>query len=104
MANSFLYVIGPKVNGPVKIGFSAKPEQRLKTLQTGFPETLYLHHKAGVDKSRVRILETAVHKDMSYKKTKGEWFDMTPHEASGIIEFFKIRFEDVGPNVIKELT
>ena len=56
----------------VKIGFSIDPQNRKSQLQTGNP------HKLGVDfahpTTRPRDLEDRIHKDLSIKQVRGEWY------------------------------
>lgn len=88
----FIYAIGTQTHQ--KIGFSSDVEQRLRNLQTANSEKLCVHHKVEVPKKRARILERKIHKEMSYKRVKGEWFDMSPKDAKNILEFMKIRWLD----------
>ncbi len=89
----FLYVIGNKSNRQ-KIGFSKNVEKRLKTLQTGNSEELLLHYYVSVPENRVRILEKKIHQELSYKRLKGEWFDMSPDDAKYFLDFSIIRWLD----------
>jgi len=101
---SYLYVIGPKQNGPVKIGFSAHPEQRLKTLQTSHPDPLVIHHTVKFDSKNIRELEKIIHKEVSHKKTQGEWFNISPQDASLLLEHMFILHEDKTLSQLKALT
>ena len=89
----FLYVIGPR-EGPQKIGLSGDVAKRLQTLQTGFPEELFVHHTEEVSTKKVRLLEKKIHTELNYKRAKGEWFNLTPEEAKEFLIFFKIRYAD----------
>ena len=89
----YIYVIGP-VTGPQKIGISKDVNVRLKNLQTGNPEKLYIHHMEEINPKRVRILEKKIHRDLNHLKLKGEWFNITTDEAIQFVIFFKIRYED----------
>jgi predicted GIY-YIG superfamily endonuclease len=90
---SFLYVIGNNTNRQ-KIGFSADVDRRLKTLQTGNPDKLNIHYFIECEDSKVRKLEKKLHKELSYKRLNGEWFNMTPKEAIEFLEFARIRWLD----------
>mgnify|MGYP001165025595 CR=1 FL=1 len=103
MSGSFLYVIGPENEGPVKIGFSKHPEKRLKSIQTGHPEKLILHHKTQFDQTKIRLVERKIHNDLSYKKVNGEWFNITPEEACDWLDYMLITYEDVSAGVMKLL-
>jgi predicted GIY-YIG superfamily endonuclease len=89
----FLYVIGNKSNRQ-KIGFSKNVEKRLKTLQTGNSEELLLHYYVQVPEHRVRILEKKIHLELSYKRLKGEWFDISADDAKQFLDFAMIRWLD----------
>jgi hypothetical protein len=90
----YLYAIGTMENKQ-KIGFSKNPENRLKTLQTGNSEPLYLHYKFEINESTARKFEMHVHKDLSYKRIKGEWFDMSVQEAIDQMTYHEIMRESV---------
>ena len=90
---AYLYVIGTKTNRQ-KIGFSADVEKRLSSIQTGNPEQLYIHHKIECATEKTRPLEKKIHAELSYKRIKGEWFDMTPEEATSYLEFARITWLD----------
>lgn len=88
----YLYVIGNCTNKQ-KIGFSANVEKRLKSLQTGNPDKLEIHHKI-LCKGNHRELEKKIHQELSYKRLSGEWFSMTPEEATNYLEFARITWLD----------
>jgi hypothetical protein len=89
---SYLYVIGSE--NSVKIGFSKRPESRLKQLQTANGEALKLHHKEAFDERRIRLYEKAIHKELSHKKMKGEWFDLSPDDAVLHVKHLRMYYED----------
>lgn len=89
----YIYVIGPKV-GPQKIGITKDLKSRLKAIQTGNPDKLFIHHFEEVETKQVRPLEKKIHLELSYKKLKGEWFDLTPEEAVDFLTYFTIRYGD----------
>jgi hypothetical protein len=84
----FIYAIGTETRQ--KIGFSKDPRARLKQLQTGNAEQLVLHHYIEVPEDRLRLLEKFLHKDIGYKKLKGEWFSMTKNEVVDYLTFAEI--------------
>jgi hypothetical protein len=84
----YIYVIGTEKRQ--KIGFSSDPSARLKQLQTGNPESLQLHYRISVPEDQVKLLERFLHKDIGYKRIKGEWFDMTKDEAINYLTFAEI--------------
>lgn len=87
----FIYVIGNNEKKQ-KIGFTNDVNVRLKTLQTGNPEKLILHHYVEIPKNRVRILEKKIHSELNYKRLTGEWFSLTPQEAKNFLDFAVIRW------------
>jgi hypothetical protein len=89
----FLYVIGTNERYQ-KIGFSANVERRLKSLQTGNPDKLQIHHVELVPKEQVRLLERKIHKDLAHYRLKGEWFNLTSQEAVDLLKFNLIRWLD----------
>ena len=89
----YIYAIGNK-DSLQKIGYAADPAKRLKQLQTGNPEQLYLHHSIQVPDSRARLVEQHIHKELNYKRTKGEWFKLTPSEARQFLNYAAIRWVD----------
>ena len=89
----FLYVIGG--DGPrQKIGFSKDVNRRLKSLQTGNPTVLKIHHTEPVPENRVRVLERKLHRELNHKRLKGEWFDLSPVEATQFLQYAIIRWLD----------
>jgi hypothetical protein len=84
----YIYAIGTETRQ--KIGLSKDPSSRLKQLQTGNADELHLHHSIEVPSDRVKILERFLHKDIGYKRMKGEWFDMTKEEVVSYLEFAEI--------------
>lgn len=82
----FLYVIG--TDGDLqKIGFSKNVEKRLKSLQTGNPQKLTIHHKEPVPEDRVRLLERKLHQELNYLRSNGEWFHMNSKDAVQLVQF-----------------
>jgi len=90
---SFLYVIGNNTNRQ-KIGFSKDVSKRLKQLQTGNPDELFVHYKIECSTDKTRQLEKKIHLELSYKRLSGEWFNMTPDEAKNYLEFARITWLD----------
>jgi hypothetical protein len=84
----YIYAIGTDTRQ--KIGLSKDPKSRLLQLQTGNAEELHLHHSIEVSSDRVKMLEKFLHKDIGYKRLKGEWFDMTKEEVVNYLIFAEI--------------
>lgn len=67
---SFIYFIQESGDGPVKIGFSRRPERRPHELQTGNPRELVLRHVVPGD----RAMESQLHRRFEPARIRGEWF------------------------------
>ena len=88
--NTLMYIYAIGTEHRQKIGFSKDPAARLRHLQTGNAEELHLHGSIEVPESRVKLLERFLHKDMSYKRVKGEWFNLTKAEVLEYLSFAEI--------------
>ncbi len=93
---SYLYVIAASDNGPVKLGLSIHPEKRVKQLQTGSVETYHLYHKELVEVSCLKKAEKSLHRLLSHKRMRGEWFDLTVTDAIDEVKFIRMT-EDLSP-------
>lgn len=81
MSNArFIYVIGVS-NSPVKIGVADRVNQRLSNLQIGCPDELVIHHQFRTIYKLAQKTEAEVHRRLSGKHRRGEWFDITADEA-----------------------
>ena len=89
----FIYVIGPK-DPPIKIGITGDCEQRLKSLQTGHSQKLYIHYREPVDKKIAKLYEGIIHKNLKHNQTHGEWFDIPIEDAINEIKWCLIRYEN----------
>ena len=65
-----IYFIQEGENGPIKIGYSNDPEQRLRKLQDGNPELLKLIAVIPGDRQR----ERDAHRNLEPFRCRGEWF------------------------------
>jgi len=87
----FVYAIGP-ANGPVKIGFTNDVKKRLKAIQTGNPQKVEIFYSEQFDsKKDMMEAERILHKTLSHKRLKGEWFDISPKDAK--LELIHIRMK-----------
>lgn len=86
----FIYVIGTSTKQ--KIGFSGNVKRRLQTLQTGSSEQLHIHHFIEVPTDQARMVEKTIHREYNYLRIKGEWFNMTPEQARGLVEHAAIQW------------
>ena len=77
----YVYAIGPS-KGPTKIGFTNNLETRLRAIQTGNPEKIQIHYSIEFDTEKeMRIAEKKIHRILSHRRKKGEWFDILPEDA-----------------------
>lgn len=91
---SYIYIIGSH-HSPYKIGLSKTPKKRLQTLQTGHPETLFIHYTQEVAECDVKQIEAAIHRIIKYRQHRGEWFDITLEDAISEIKFATIKWASV---------
>ncbi len=84
---TYLYVIAESYEGPVKIGYSAQPEKRLKQLQTGASTKLNLCYQQSVKNNEAKRIERMIHKTLGYKRSHGEWFNLSVEEAIIEVQF-----------------
>ena len=67
--------------GFVKIGYSACPEKRLRQLQTGNPEVLWIEALVDGDME----LETSIHAQLQDRVKRGEWFEICQEDLEQVI-------------------
>lgn len=85
----FIYFIQGENGGPIKIGYTKDIEQRLKELQTGYPDILKLliafpgNHE----------YEKALHRQLKLYRLNGEWFKPDPAVFRKINELSAINKE-----------
>lgn len=68
--STFVYLVGTRAGEPVKLGFSAKPKQRLQSLQTG--QSHHLHIMSTIEATQA--LEGYLHGELADLRMEGEWF------------------------------
>lgn len=93
MQEKFLYVIADSPDGPVKLGISKQPERRLGQLQTGHAQQLHLFHTTVVPGGRAPLFERLLHRAIGYRRSHGEWFNLTVGEAIAQIGVLFIEHE-----------
>ncbi|MFI3902585.1 GIY-YIG nuclease family protein [Ochrobactrum sp. S1502_03] len=79
-----VYVIGEENASRVKVGKARSPIHRLATLQTGNPDTLFLHRVFWFDTAICASgVEEQAHiiAEQEHYRLEGEWFECKPHEA-----------------------
>ena len=75
----WVYAIGASEDGPIKVGISSNPYNRLRTLQIGSPNKLFLMFRAPFkDRATAYKQEKDIH--ACFDIIHGEWLD-TPIEA-----------------------
>jgi hypothetical protein len=85
MKRHFIYVIG-REEGPVKVGITSSPADRLRTLQTGCPFKLTLFQKwECADRSDAIEHEDIFGGVCADSRIIGEWFDMTAEHAVRVV-------------------
>lgn len=72
-----VYVISEGPDGPIKIGKSADPEARLRTLQTGNPRQLRMIYACRFESEMADEVETCLHLELAESRLAGEWFDFS---------------------------
>lgn len=83
---SSVYVIGRR-GGPCKIGVSADPMKRLKSVQTGCAMAVEVWGYCTFPSRFVaRRFERSAHDALSGNRLSGEWFDVEPEAAIAAIE------------------
>lgn len=93
----YIYAIGTDTKQ--KIGFSKNPEKRRCQLQTGNSEVLSIHATIEVSHENAALLEKHLHKDIAYKRLKGEWFGLSKSEVINYFEYVKIQWADDEDNL-----
>lgn len=92
----FVYIIGHStmfgVTGPVKIGITANPNERLGALRTASPYPINFVCVFGTaGKELAARIEQAFHKSHAKIRTNGEWFDCSPTKAAEFIaEYYRL--------------
>lgn len=79
-----VYVVGPANAQFVKIGRSTNPRRRFATLQTGYPEELFVYR---VFFTKNMQLEQDLHKRFANYRSYGEWFHVQGDVADWLEEF-----------------
>jgi hypothetical protein len=104
--SSFLYVIGAHSGGPMKLGISADPNQRVRQLQTGHADRLRVYHTEPVPEDMALVFEKLLHRDVGHLRRRGgkEWFDLTVEQAIAQVQFTIIQYDGVDNLVEKVRT
>lgn len=87
----YLYCIA-NTQGQCKFGFSGEPINRLRALQTGSADELYLVESVSVGDQDVREMERLLHREFSHRRARGEWFNCSPEEGVRYLQWFAIHY------------
>uniref|UniRef100_A0A6H1ZYZ5 Bacteriophage T5 Orf172 DNA-binding domain-containing protein n=1 Tax=viral metagenome TaxID=1070528 RepID=A0A6H1ZYZ5_9ZZZZ len=85
-----LYFVQQGTRGPVKIGISKEPEERIKVLQTGNPKKLRLIWTINPKSKNV---ENTLHRVFLDERLEGEWFLPSEMLARLILETIEHSFD-----------
>ena len=85
----YLYCIANS-SGLCKFGFSGDPLRRLRGLQTGSSEELFLIDCIAVPRDRVREYERLLHSEFAHRRVRGEWFSINAEEGALFLSWFEI--------------
>lgn len=77
-------------SGPIKIGSAFNPVYRVKSLQTGNPQRLYLRAVVVEKPAYRQVLERPLHELFEDYRIRGEWFRPVP-ELLQLIEWLAAR-------------
>lgn len=80
MADVYVYVISA-FGIPVKVGFAADVEKRLRQLQTGNPDLLRVHGSVAVGAGLAPAVERTAHRKLADHHHRGEWFFISAEHA-----------------------
>ena len=96
----YIYVIGQEC-GPVKVGISQKPWDRVATIGTSAPfKVSLLYCYPAKSRTQARFYEEEFHEIHFNVQLWGEWFKITPEAAIAAIQAsleLEYPYEDVKP-------
>lgn len=75
----FVYIVGSRREGPLKIGRASAPKSRLSTLQTGNPEPLTVFWCYPCPCGA--LIEPLIHRILRKHRRQGEWFNVSVEVA-----------------------
>lgn len=94
----YLYCIADD-SGLCKFGYSRDPSGRLRELQTGNPNPLFLVESVCLPESEglresfaARQLEQQLHRDFAHLRVRGEWFRCSPEQGARFLQWFEIHY------------
>ena len=74
----------PESQSPIKVGISVDIDRRLKQLQTGNPDRLFI--LGWIPSSDYKELEKKLHRDLASKNIQGEWFRLNAYEVIELLQ------------------
>ena len=83
----YVYLIASQCRPVVKIGKAKDPIKRIKEIQTGSADPLYLY--AAIYSDNPAFLENQIHKLLKRNWVRGEWFRFTPNTEKVLSEYCK---------------
>lgn len=69
-------------------------KRRMINLQTSNSTTLVLTDILEVDRGRERVIERTLHRDLGYRRLRGEWFGIDAIDVKTLFDFARIRWID----------
>ncbi len=84
-ANGYVYLIKSQNRPVVKIGKAKDPIERVKQIQTGSPDLLYLY--AAIYSENSVLLESQFHTLLANDWIRGEWFNFTKDTEAIIYKY-----------------
>lgn len=89
---------GDGVKGPCKIGITSNLTRRLASFQTAsHTKVVFLGSVLAGRREFARSVEGCIHELLAGKRTNGEWFDIEPHEAAGVLaRIARMSFQQLG--------
>lgn len=84
---AFVYVIEHEL-GPLKIGVSTNPGQRLKDLQTSCPYELEV--RGLIETEQPFGVEKRLHEKFEDSQKRGEWYDLSPEQLETLDMTFEV--------------
>ena len=75
----YVYIIQSGYESSYKIGHSKHPRKRLRQLQTGHPQKLFLVHSISCREHPARKIEKFLHSRLSFHRSRpgSEWFQLS---------------------------
>lgn len=88
-----IYIIGPR-EGPYKVGYSKDPQVRLSNIQVASPVDVFLLYTQETEEDKAKTIEKLIHRQISLKRLRGEWFSIALEDLIAEVKFAFIRWED----------